>query len=201
MDINKTNNHPICDLDPLRYSHETIGIPIDKTTAEYAAIQGNLSCLKYALDHIGELAIKCTICNYAAAGGQVDCLRYAHEHGCLLDMWAYLEVTTACHHVAEPNLLACLQYLYNHGCRCPKYIGYSSLNSSIKTNRLECARFIHETVGIEFAEECVINSINNDNVGCLKYIHESGYKLSKYKRTLKNPACVSYLDKFGMIYD
>lgn len=205
--------NPLVDLEQLRYSHETLGIPISYSTTCLAAKQGNLLRLKYALEHIEKLSDSQTIniSHRAAWGGHVDCLRYAHERGCLIDQWTYVEATKN-NNVPEANQLACLQYLvqYLGSGELPlrTIIGRSALHNSIINNHFTCVRFIHENLiseplNISFINACVHSSIEHDNINCLQYMHENGYQIPTIDRLFvtNHPDCLVYLDKLGRISD
>jgi hypothetical protein len=82
-------------------------------TIEGAAIQGNLSMVKYCVEN--ECPMDAEACAYAAGEGHLDVLKYLREHDCPWDYWA-------CRFAHRFNRVDCLNYLTEQ--KCPGWRQY-----------------------------------------------------------------------------
>ena len=99
-------------LECLKYLHEEVKAPWDSITASWAAENGHLHILEYLVERNYDKYNE-RACKYAAEKGHLDCLKYLHETAkAPWDSDAVLEAH-------ENNHTECLQYLLDNDCPLP----------------------------------------------------------------------------------
>ena len=113
-------------LECLKYLHEEVKAPWDSTTAAWAATNGHL----HILDHLFEREYDkydAWACGNAAENGQLDCLKFLHETAkAPWDRWAV-------HRAHRNNHTECLQYLLDNDCPLPD--GWRYEHGTLYTNQ------------------------------------------------------------------
>jgi hypothetical protein len=112
-------------LECLKYLHEEVKAPWDRSTASWAALNGHLHILEYLVerkyDQYDEYA-----CAFAALNGHLDCLKFLHETA--KAPWDERAVRAAHHQ----NHSECLQYLLDNDCPLPS--GWRYEHGTLYTN-------------------------------------------------------------------
>ena len=97
-----TNN-----LEYLKWAREVKQCAWDSGTISQAAIQGNLSMVKYCVEN--DCPRHASTCSNAAMGGHLDVLKYLREHGCPWDLRTF-------HRAHLNNHIDCLNYATQNQC-------------------------------------------------------------------------------------
>ena len=164
-----------------------------KSTANEAALHGQVACLQYLHEH-GNCLVDEWTCVAASRGGYLACLRYAHEQGA---PWHSL----VCEMAARQGSMDCLQYAHEHGC---PWI-FETCTGAAETGHLDCLRYAHEN-GCEWNNWVLHMSIVEGHLDCLKYGIEGGCPFDADKLLLiatehGRLECLQYLMESAVLAD
>ena len=113
-------------LECLKYLHEEVKAPWDSTTAAWAATNGHLHILEHLFEREYD-KYDAWACGNAAENGQLDCLKFLHETAkAPWDRWAV-------HRAHRNNHTECLQYLLDNDCPLPD--GWRYEHGTLYTNQ------------------------------------------------------------------
>ena len=133
-----------------------VGVNADDV-ARISAAQGNLRCLRWALQ-----SSVYVISHHAAENGHLACLTYAHERGCPWNK-------NTCLYAAQNGHLACLQYAHEHGCPWNS----NTCSHAALTGHLACLKYAREN-GCEWYVNTCASAAQKGHLACLRYAHEHG---------------------------
>ncbi len=183
--------------------YSDIGCLFHNNTLKKFAYNNNLECLEYIYDN-KEFTYQqksINICASAALNGSIDCLKFLYSKKCPWNEKSTFNAKKMKHY-------DCLKFLIEN--KCP--IGTETIENAVSKNDLDFLQFLYKN-GYNF-KDCFNGvaicgvAIKNNNIECLKYLHESGCKLNNiYCKSLcnisleyKNLECLRYCYNNGAIW-
>ena len=166
----------------LKYLHDELYFPLNKTTMVATAECGNLECMKYLFENGCEWDEKVTMysartnfeclqfsilnncpkhpftCLFAAISGNIKALQFAHENNCYWD-------EKVCSNSAN---VECLKYAHENGCPWDEY----TCSTAAIYNRFECLKYAHEN-GCPWDKTTCSNAVANNSLESLIYAHQN----------------------------
>lgn len=137
-------------------------IATDRIIHDFAAIGGNVECLKYLREQ--GFTFSAQVCNGAAESGNPSCLEYLRSQGCTITEETFAVAT-------RKGKLEFLRHLVDHGCP----INYNSVcKDGARSRDVKVLQFVHELGGKLVSKVSRISTNDYNSLECLYYYHKQG---------------------------
>jgi len=162
-------------LELLKWIREEKKCKWDESTIDLAANKGNLEVLKYCVAN--ECPINVFTCAYAALDGQLECLKYLQKEGKAPWNWqtAAWAAHKGHLHILEYLHLHILEYRVE--CKKFEVYGFHSCRYAAKNGHLDCLKYLHETAKAPWDSEAVYYAHNYNHSECLQYLLDNNCPL------------------------